>query len=630
MTSEPPRPPRRTRPDARFRGQALGRPARPTGAGATGERESLRESLDRLPGLDRSAGVEGAPASSIVAGPAARSRARRVPTPREVVGLEPAPTTDEIWLHSAPTPVVADDPPTAPRTPPPTLDDAERGPAELDHDEVELDVDDVDLDLDLDAVDARRGRLRRDEVDDTWADDSWNDLAFIDDGPAAGRVGWARAATAPEPEAPRARPVRGRAPAPPNPIPRWRRVGFAVVLVSLVAAIPVLARAGYELVTESTDGRAGNSGAGPGDPGYEELVTSTPTALVVETDETGRLLGVTFLALGSESGGGTVVFVPLETIVRPAGFGINSVRSAYEVGAREADDAADAVSVVTAGILNVGIDEVIQLDDRGWSELAAPVGPIPIDNLDTLDLGGFPLPAGPLELPADSVGPYLSAGVEGESELSQLARREQLWRGWLAAVAAADADGRGGDTPATGLGRYARTLAAGAVTFTTLPLTVVPAAAGAPETYDPDVAAIKDLVAGAVPAPDPAAVGSRRTVRLLNGVAAGPIPLELIRQVTALDGSVVVVGNGPSFDRAETTITYRDPALASYAEGLATELGATGAVTRASDAPDDLDVTVVFGADLLDPDALPAPTLTPDGTDPSTDLTTTTLPNGGT
>lgn len=411
----------------------------------------------------------------------------------------------------------------------------------------------------------------------------------------------------------------------PPPPPLWRRVSFGIIMVALLVSIPLLVGTGYDLVTGSTDGKEGKGGARPEDPGYEELVTSTPTAVVVQTDAEGALVGLTFLALGSESGGGTVLFLPLDTSIPDAGFGVNRLRLAYRKGTSNPDVAAKLVSSLVGRLLNVGIDEVIQLDDEGWAIAVAPVAPFAIDNLDPLDFGDIALPVGPVELGADLVGRYLGRLQDGETELSRLSRQEQVWRGWLQAVAGSEREDAVPGESGSGLGLFARTLADGPVTYVTLPGIAMPGGPGTPDGYEPDDAQVEALVVDAVPAPDAGAVGSRRSVRLLNGVAAGAIPGDLIRQVAGLDGSVVVVGNGPSFGREETAIVYTDPKQKSYATMLKAELGATGPVKLDREAPDNIDVTVVFGSDLLDEASIDATTTTVT----TTTVTTTTVAFGG-
>lgn len=393
---------------------------------------------------------------------------------------------------------------------------------------------------------------------------------------------------------------RGRPhPSPPPTPPWWRRVAFGLTLVLLVASIPLLGRTGYRLVTESTDGRDGDNGAGPTDPGYEELVTSTPTALVVQKDAEGLPVALTFLSLSNGDEGGSVIFIPLDTAVTEPGFGVDRLRTSYTAVADDPVGATNQIAAQTAKVLNVGIDEVIVLDDRGWSQLVAPVAPIPFDNPEPIDLASGTVPSGQVSLAADQFGPFLAARRDGETESAALYRQEVAWTAWLAAVAASDRpDSVPGET-ATGMGRFARTLAAGAVTYDDLPGEFSTPIDGGVPRFEPDEGAVSDLVVDAVPAPDAPFPGARTTVRVLNGVGPGDIPLDVVRTVSSLNGSVTVVGNGPSFDNDETTIVYGDPARKDYALLLQAALGAEGEVRLDRTASDAVEVTVVLGRDVL-------------------------------
>lgn len=391
---------------------------------------------------------------------------------------------------------------------------------------------------------------------------------------------------------------RRHASPPPTP-PWWRRVAFGLTLVLLVGAIPLLGRTGYRLVTESTDGRDGASGAGPDDPGYEELVTSTPTALVVQKDAEGLPVALTFLSLSSGTEGGSVIFIPLDTAVTEPGFGVDRLRTSYTAVADDPVGATNQIASQTAKVLNVGIDDVIVLDDRGWSQLVAPVSPIPFDNPEPIDLFTGTVPSGQVSLPADQFGPFLAARREGESESAALYRQQVAWSAWLDAVgASARPDAVPGES-STGIGLFARTLAAGTVTYDDLPGEFTTPVDGGLPRFDPDPGAVSDLVVDAVPAPDAPFPGARTAVRLLNGVGPGDIPGGVIRQVSSLNGSVTVVGNGPSFGNDETTIIYNDPARKDYALLLQATLGAEGEVRLDRTASDTVDVTVVLGRDVL-------------------------------
>lgn len=599
MTSEPPpRPARRTRPDSAFRRRALGldapAPASPEGTDPAPapvlRRETLRQALARIPDLDR---VEGdAPAAQ----------------PADAAAVEaPEPTGTDEATQAMPrvvevAPVVLEPASPEPASPEPT---------------------------------PQTETASEPEPEAETAADPEAEPALIASGGPLTPVGSAAGALAASPAEPAARHGRSH-PSPPPAPPWWRRVAFGLTLVLLVAAIPLLGRTGYRLVTESTDGRAGASGAGPDDPGYEELVTSTPTALVVQKDAEGLPVALTFLSLSNGTEGGSVIFVPLDTAVPEPGFGVDRLRTSYTAVADDPVGATNQIATQTAKVLNVGIDEVIVLDDRGWSQLVAPVSPIPLDNPEPIDLASGTVPSGQVSLSAEQFGPFLAARRDGESESAALYRQEVAWTAWLAAVAASDRPDAVPGEAGTGIGLFARTLAAGEVTYDALPGEMSTPDDGGLPIYEPDAGAVSDLVVDAVPAPDAPFPGARTTLRLLNGVGPGDIPTEVVRTVSSLNGSVTIVGNGPSFDNDETTIIYNDPARKDYALLLQAALGAEGEVRLDRTASDAVEVTVILGRDVLGdgPQTRASSSTTTiiggaGSTGSSTTTTTTTQPLGG-
>lgn len=375
--------------------------------------------------------------------------------------------------------------------------------------------------------------------------------------------------------------------------PWWRRLGFAAAVLLLAASIPVLGREGYRLVAQSRDGTVGPGAPGPQDPGYEELVTSTPTALIIQKDSAGLPVALMFLALSNGDAGGSVIFVPLDTEVPEPGFGVDRLRTAYSAVAHDPVGATSQLSGQTGKVLNVGIDETFELDDRGWSQIVASVAPLTIDNPEPIDLASGTLASGQVSLAAEQVGPYLAAVRPGEDGVAAFFRQELVLRAWLSAVATQ------GDGAVSGeLARYINTLARGEVTFATVPGEF---AGGFPEPirYEPDASALNDLVTELVPAPVAPAPGARITVRLLNGVQPGGFPGDIIRTVVSMQGSVAVLGNGPSFGRTETTVLYSDPAKEAYARALLDALGGTGEVTQDPSLSDLIDLTVILGSDVI-------------------------------
>ena len=417
------------------------------------------------------------------------------------------------------------------------------------------------------------------------------------------------------PSSPRRRPrTTSSAPRP----PWWRSAGFAVILVVLVAAIPLLGREGYRVITRSADGTLVDEAVGRNDPNYEEQVQSTPTGVLIQTDAEGNAVALTVLALTADKGG-TVIFVPLDTKLSEQAFGVDRLRLAYSGRRSVPARAREALTGEVAKILNAGIDQTVDLDNRGFAQVVAPVAPLIFDNLAPLDLAGFGFEAGPIELGPDLVGPYLGYLYEGEDQLSQFARQELVWRAWFEAVAEADAPGAVPGDPATGIGLFVPKLAAGPVNFVTLPGSYDEAG-----LYVPDPAAVNDMVVAAIPVPDAAYPGSRAVVRILNGVAPGPPPPEVTRAVARYGGTLSVVGNASSFDRVQTDVIYREPEMKRTAELLLGALGADGEAILDPQANDTVDITVLLGPDVLDDLAAiqddPAPTTE----------ATTTVPSGGT
>ena len=383
--------------------------------------------------------------------------------------------------------------------------------------------------------------------------------------------------------------------------PMWRRVAFGVALVGLIAAIPVLGAAGYHLISESKDGTYSGTTLTPADPGFEAQVEPTPTAVAIQYDDDNMPNAVTFLSLSGPDGGGSVIFVPLDTEVQEPAYGVDTLRKSYEVVSDRPALARERLASQVGRLLNVGVDEVIDLGNEGWNQLVAPVAPLTISNPDALDLGfGQVIPTGATTLNADQVGRYLAATIDGESDLNRLNRHEVVWSAWLEQVAASgQSDSVPGEATA-GIGKFAQALAPGPVTYDTLPVHVVDDLLNPLKVvFRIDKPAVNELVTETVPAPTAAVPGSRFTVRLLNGVSADSIPSEQVRQIVSRGGAVTILGNGPSFGNDETTVVYANPADKGLANLIAKSMGATGTVRLDREAPDTVDLTIVLGKDIL-------------------------------
>jgi LytR cell envelope-related transcriptional attenuator len=382
---------------------------------------------------------------------------------------------------------------------------------------------------------------------------------------------------------------------------RRNRIALIVTTALLAAAIPVLGYIGARAILDSRGGRLVETRLEPGERGYEAIVEPTPLALVVHT-EAGGLVGLTVLSLTSPDGGGAVLFVPPETYTGEStlAFGYDRLRGAFEVSG------IDAVRQATANLLNASFTETFEVDGPQVAALVGPVSPLRFANPDDLrgeDAAGevVRFDGGPVEVPADQMGLYLSLTRPGESDLNRLVRHQLLWESWLGAVAAAPdpataVPGEGG----RGLGHFIGRLALGTVVYQTLPVTEVEDPASEVNRFDPIAAEIPPLVGRIIPLPTAANPGSRVRVRILDGTGDPAVARSIIEPLVVAGAQVVVIGNAERFTYAETDVRYDNLVPRERAERMQAALG-VGTITPTSFGTDAFEVTVVVGADLASP-----------------------------
>lgn len=378
----------------------------------------------------------------------------------------------------------------------------------------------------------------------------------------------------------RARRRRGRS-------ARLRAAGFGVTLAVLALSIPVLGVVGFGTVFDSRDGRTVSPRTDPAAAGYEAVVEPTPTLLIVQHDSRRDLAGMTLLSLSTGDRGGAVLFVPLTAAVDLGAFGTSTATTVYRGGGT------DVLRVALGRTLGVGIDQAVDLDDAGWAALVRPVGTVTVDNPDAVvraggGKNGIVFPAGSVALEPDQVATYLALRSDGATEAARVGRQEFFWEAWFRAVGAAPTKAAPGESD-TGIGRFVRTLAAGAVRYESLPVGDKGAV---------DRAAVAPLMADLVPLPVAADPGGRVRVKLLSGtedheLSRSPIVAQVLVQAGA---EISVVGNADRFTYGTTEVIYADAAKRDDAERLRDALG-TGRVVEAKHGTDGIDVTVVLGTD---------------------------------
>ena len=366
-----------------------------------------------------------------------------------------------------------------------------------------------------------------------------------------------------------------------GPTRRWMLV-FLSLLALVVIGATVLTYVGVKTVRSSRAGHVVSTESDPAAPGFEALLEPTPTLALLHVED-GQLRSMAVLALSSGDAGGSVL------VVSPRVWGNESSVLDF-AGTSAFGGGPEAVLPPLQGALDFGIAETAIVDDARWAELVAPVEPIHVDNPSATAA----FPAGPIELSAEQVGAFLSAG-DGEDLQTDAARERAFYKGWLDAMAASGAAGSVTGEVESGLGRFVRGLANGPVQIATAPTTEV-VVDGAPRPYV-DTAAMSALVPDLVPFPVAGAPGGRVRVRLLDGTGDPEHVQRAAPLVVPADAEIVVVGNADAFDYGETEIRYHNPLAKAAAVAIQQSL-ATGRLVDDPRQTDAFDVTIVLGPDL--------------------------------
>jgi hypothetical protein len=369
--------------------------------------------------------------------------------------------------------------------------------------------------------------------------------------------------------------------------------GLAFALAAL--AVPVLSMVGVQALLDSRDGEVIDPVLDPTAPGYQALVSPSPTMVVVHNDPDGRLVGVAVLGLAGDSEdatGGSVMLLPPSTIVSMPDLGDLTLEYVQHVNGTE------STHHLTEWVLGMGSYEMAEITDGGWADLVAPVGSITVTNPDEVTASdGTQFPVGQLNLAPEQVGPYLSALDPGENPLNRLLRQELVWSAWLRALGEQPDAAFGGEQD-RGLARFAPAIANGVRRIEVLPI------AGAVEPGDPDGTllftpdddAIAELIPEIIPFPAGARPGQRPLVRLLDGSERADLLPVATRQVAIAGGQVVMLGNADEFGRSNTVVRFAEPELEAFARAVAAELG-VGTLESIEHIDDNAELVIVLGTD---------------------------------
>ena len=157
----------------------------------------------------------------------------------------------------------------------------------------------------------------------------------------------------------------------------WRFL-FPLVVVGLGYATFELWREGTMAVLDSTDGTLIEVVSDPNAPGFEAFVSSTPTMIVLHTDDTDRLVGVTVLARTLLDNGGQGVLLSAD--LAADGLGGATLADRY------AAEGASAVERDVGTLFGFGFSETLTLATADFGPLLALVEPLQFALLDDLSL----------------------------------------------------------------------------------------------------------------------------------------------------------------------------------------------------------------------------------------------------
>ncbi len=371
----------------------------------------------------------------------------------------------------------------------------------------------------------------------------------------------------------------------------WWRYGFPVVLVLLLIAVPVLIYAGVHVVLKTNDGRLIAGTANPNSPGWTATIPPTSTMMLAGVNDAGVLSTVDLMALTSPQLG-NVVLIPVDTQVTFDGT-TETLVEAYQSGGSA------ALETATEALIGVGIDQTMVANSKNWQDLVTPAGSLSFTNPDNVIVNGAMLfPQGPVTVSPAQVGSYLFSRNWAEDDTNRLLRQQELWKAWLAKVAASHSPGIVPGEVDTGIGQFIRTLAHQQVQYNVLPVQVhalATAYAGVYLLQQPQAATV---INAAIPFPTAAPPGSRPRIRVLDGTGRLDHGLVAAHNLAVAGAQIDSIGNAESFHDPQTEFIVANASEKAAAQKLRDALG-VGVVLVNGSADDSIDVTVVLGADAI-------------------------------
>lgn len=389
-----------------------------------------------------------------------------------------------------------------------------------------------------------------------------------------------------------ARRFRRRRPAPKANL-FWRFV-FPVVLVALAYGAFDLWREGTKAVLDSTDGTVIEIQTDPNAPGYEAFVDPTPTMLVLHTDDTDRLVGVTVMARTLLDNGGQLVLLSADLAA--------DGQVSPTLADRYAGEGPVGVEQAVGTLFGFGFGDTAVYNTRDFGALLGLVEPLQfalLDDLVQVDADGGRavwLGAGSKQLDGEVAAQIYGFRNPEEADVNRNERQADLWQSWLLAISRADDINDAVPPFEGGLSAFLRAFGVGQRDIQLAP--AVPTETGLEDpiyTFDDAALAwVTEISERMTPLPM-APIGSElASIRLLDGTGDRRIAEDAI-DALARAAEITIVGNAREFGVAETTVSYHDQLAADAAETLAAQLGGAARFDPRPDEP--VDLTVVIGTD---------------------------------
>jgi LytR cell envelope-related transcriptional attenuator len=367
--------------------------------------------------------------------------------------------------------------------------------------------------------------------------------------------------------------------------PRRDRTGAAIVIVLAIIAGVIAAVAGSPQPTAS-------AGAGPSSPALTPEDFASRTVLVIHRNaaQSTDLIALYSFESADE---GDVLLVPPSTVADVPALEQQALADVVRLSS------ADMLEVTVENLLGVGIDEVVVLDDERMPNAFAPSARVDVDlshpvEIDD-DAGSVSLPEGEQSLESGMAVRALQAN-EPNGEVAHQATIQSVLEGWRATLG----DQRVADAVLLAVPALSTFVAHAGSDLRYEILPVDPTDVDGVTRYAPRRDEIARLVGdrfswAALNGGDP-----RPRVAIDDGVGTSGLVAAAAHLVVPAGGEVVRTDSVPGLGVATSQVGYQDDGDRAAAESVAAALG-IATVALVTEPSEDVDVTVVLGADFIPP-----------------------------